>query len=1224
MGTKDIAIIGMSCRIPGACGVGEFEKVFRERRCVVTDIPDVRAELVGGAGEKYMKFGYLEDIEMFDNEFFGMTSFEAMSTDPQQRIMLQLAQELFDDAGYTRKSLKGSNVSVNIAASDDDYKYVIDGLSAVSFIGVLPAFIAGRISDLYGLRGPSQVIDTTCSSSLMAIHSGCMQLLSGEADMSVVGGIQLCVFPIKASQDDVVGIASGDGLTRSFDADANGTGGGEGAGLVLLKRLDDAVRDNDHIYAVIKGSAVNSDAGRGSNISAPSSEGQAEVIRKALEISGVSPEQIGYLESHGTATRIGDPIEVRGVTDAYSELTDKRQWCALGAAKSNLGHTSMAAGILGMIKSVCAVYYGRKYPICHFSKPNPLIDFASSPLYPCTETEEWTDSQRYCAISSFGLSGTNVHMIISSYDKPEQKSLSDVQGELPFPVSAVTAASLRSNIERLYNFVKNNEADLESISQTLCCRRDSYSYRAFVSASTREELLQKLSAAGDEKPCPAEGKIALLISGDSLDGTADDVAKLLERCAVLSEKLKQCSSVFLANSRGNIALRVIGGSMTSEQGTAECMKLTDLQKVNTEALTKHLKNYINDGYIFAELFGKGVVGRIAEELGGRVIRLGGMSDAEVIGALWRLGAEPGLYGGSHTGVIPLPTYAFELHRCWPEVKNRTASAGLPGGSSEAEESAKSTVAETVRDIWEELLSNNDFSDDDDFFEIGGNSLMIMRMINRIKKLYGVDLEFDDIDENSTVEDLSALIESIMNENKSSVSSGGIVHGVREKNPLSHEQNSMICIYERDRNSAAYNMTSFFRLRGSIDIAYLEKAFRCVVAGNEVLHSIYIKEDGEYYSVPAQEDLFSFRVEDMSGKTVDEALEYLHKEAAVPFILESQLPIRCAVSKISDSEAYLLFQLHHIAGDNWSAEIIVGQLCEYYRQLLEKGSITSVIEEEYTYSDYSVWQRELIAGEKGRKMLDFWKSYLDSPPELPVIPTDYPRTGGTAPSAGTSAVLSQELAKKLQSYMTATRSSLYAVMLAAYSTLLHRYTAMDDLCIGITSANRPGRETERIVGYFANTLVLRSSFGSGDSFNDIVERTKNDINRVLSNQEIPFDMLVSELNPPRNSTGTPFFSHLFTELFNSDAYSVLDINMEQLPPERGDAKFDIMMSVGQSSDGRITCVLEYNAGLYSKETMDCFLDNYQQLLEAMLDNNGAAADMIAFDAPENEAADDYEF
>ena len=1223
MGTKDIAIIGMSCRIPGADGIGEFEDVFRTRRCVITDIPKARAELVGGAGEKYMKFGYLENIEMFDNEFFGMTGFEAMSTDPQQRIMLQLAQELFDDAGYTRKGLEGSNVSVNIAASDDDYKYLIDGLSAVSFIGVMPAFIAGRISDHYGLRGPSQVIDTTCSSSLMAIHSSCMQLLSGEADMSVAGGIQLCVFPIKASQDDVVGIASGDGLTRSFDAEANGTGGGEGAGLVLLKRLDDAVRDNDHIYAVIKGSAVNSDGGRGSNISAPSSEGQAEVIRMALEKSGVSPEQIGYLEAHGTATRIGDPIEVRGVSDAYSGFTDRKQWCALGAAKSNLGHTSMAAGILGMIKSVCAVYYGRKYPICHFSKPNPLIDFASSPLYPCTVTEDWDESPRFCAISSFGLSGTNVHMIIGSYEKPEQKKSSGAERELPFPVSAMTEASLRANIARLRDYVEKSSADLENISYTLCCRRDSYKYRAFAAASTREELLIKLSELENEKTSPAEGKIAVLISGDSLDGTSEEVAGYLEKCASLSEGLKQCSSVFLANSRGNIALRVIGGSMTAEQGAAGCMELTDLQKVNKEALTKHLRSYISEGYVFAELFEKGIIGRITEELGGRVISLGGLSDTEIIGTLWRLGAGPELYSGSNAEAVTLPPYAFDLHRYWPEVKNMTASAGLPGGS-EAEESAGSTVKETVRGIWEELLSDSSFADDDDFFEIGGSSLMIMRMINRIKKLYGVDLEFDDIDDNSTVDDLSALIESRMAAAEGSVSSGGIVHAVREKNPLSHEQNSMICIYERDRDSAAYNMTSFFRLKGSVDTSYLEKAFRCVVAGNEVLHSIYVKEDGEYYSVPASEELFSFKVEDMSGKTADEALGFLHRKAAVPFVLESQLPIRCAAAVISANEAYLLFQLHHIAGDNWSAELIVGQLCEYYRQLLENGSITNVIREEYTYSDYSVWQKELIAGERGRKMLGFWKDYLASPPELPVIPTDFPRSGGTAPSAGTSAVLSPELTQKLQSYMTATRSSLYAVMLAAYSTLIHRYTAMDDLCIGITSANRPGREAERIIGYFANTLVLRSSFGSGDSFNDIVERTKNDISRVLSNQEIPFDMLVSELNPPRNSTGTPFFSHLFTELFNSDAYSGLDINMEQLPPERGDAKFDIMMSVGQSADGRVTCVLEYNAGLYTKETMDCFLGNYMQLLEAMLDNSQAEADMIAFGEDEDEAADDYEF
>ena len=427
----------MNCRVPGAKNTEEFWENLKAGTESVVFFGDEELRAAGVPQETlddphYVKArATLDNIELFDAAFFGFSPREAESLDPQHRLFLECAWELLERAGY---STQAQQELVGVYAGIGTNNYVAGVLSHAGIVESLGRFsismandkdfLATNTSYKLNLKGPSLTVQTACSTSLVAVHVACQGIFSGECDMAVAGGVSVDV-PQKGGYFHKDGdILSPDGHCRAFDARAQGTIPGSGVGVVLLKRLEDALADGDHIHAVIRGSAINNDGSSKVGYTAPSIEGQVRVIRAAHALAEVEAESISYVEAHGTGTSIGDPIEIAALTEAFSAGTEKKRFCAIGSVKTNIGHLNTAAGVVGLIKTILALEHRQIPPSLHFDNPNPKIDFEGSPVYVNTQLQDWVGPRPLRAgVSSFGMGGTNAHVVLE--EAPERSASSE-------------------------------------------------------------------------------------------------------------------------------------------------------------------------------------------------------------------------------------------------------------------------------------------------------------------------------------------------------------------------------------------------------------------------------------------------------------------------------------------------------------------------------------------------------------------------------------------------------------------------------------------------------------------------------------------------------------------------------------------------------------------------------------------------------------------------------
>ncbi len=442
---KKIAIIGAACRFPQSPDLETYwDNLVHERRLIRTGIPSERwnhALYYSADKSESMKTyanwgGFVEGVDLFDPSFFGINEADAYGIDPQQRIMLELTQELFDRAGYTREEINGKAVSVILGAGESHYieKYferIVGKTEAHQIVNRIPNMIASRISDFYNLSAYSHTVDAACSSSMLSIHHACNSILMGEAEMAITGGAEFLINPAAFVGFSKAGTLSDDGFCYVFDERAKGFVMSEGFGLILLKEFDSAVRDGDQILATILATSVNND-GRTLGLTTPNAKAQKAVIQSALARSNVSADSISYLEAHGTGTLLGDPIEIKAAKEAYSEHTNRKNYCAVASVKSNMGHTLHSAGIASIIKVVLALKNKFIPATLHCERPHKRFQFEDSPFYPITKGKVWGSpfgQPRRAASSSFAFGGTNAHIILEEYIQP----LNQITTRLPLP-----------------------------------------------------------------------------------------------------------------------------------------------------------------------------------------------------------------------------------------------------------------------------------------------------------------------------------------------------------------------------------------------------------------------------------------------------------------------------------------------------------------------------------------------------------------------------------------------------------------------------------------------------------------------------------------------------------------------------------------------------------------------------------------------------------------------
>ncbi|WP_260862531.1 type I polyketide synthase [Bacillus pumilus] len=504
----EIAVVGLAGTFPGAPNVQAFWENVSQGKESVTFFTDEELK-AAGVDETLLKRSdyvkakpYLKHASSFDADFFGYSPREASIMDPQIRLMHECTWHALEDAGYEPEQYEGliglyAGASSNLSWMGQHMSSLAKNEDVFQIMHLNDPSFASRIAYKLNLKGPSVSVQTACSTSLVAIHMACQGLIGGECDLALAGGVTLHQPQITGYQYQEGMIYSPDGHCRPFDEKAKGTVFGEGAGVVALKRLKDAIEDGDFIYAVVKGSATNNDGSNKVGYTAPSVSGQASVIESALEMAETEPETISYIEAHGTGTPVGDPIEIEALTRAFQ--TDQQGYCRIGSVKANIGHLDAASGVAGFIKTVMMLHHRQFAPMPHFEKPNHRISFDQTPFYVGTDKEEWKTSQlpRRAGVSAFGIGGANAHVILE--EAQPRKSNSEASSKELIVLSARSTHDLKNMAKNLKEYVASHpNLSLGEAAYTLQSGRKAFKYRKAFVCSTQEELLAELQMLNEE------------------------------------------------------------------------------------------------------------------------------------------------------------------------------------------------------------------------------------------------------------------------------------------------------------------------------------------------------------------------------------------------------------------------------------------------------------------------------------------------------------------------------------------------------------------------------------------------------------------------------------------------------------------------------------------------------------------------------------------------------
>ncbi|MEU6508496.1 beta-ketoacyl synthase N-terminal-like domain-containing protein [Streptomyces sp. NPDC046942] len=760
---SDIAVIGMACRFPGADTPERFWEVLTEGRETLTYFSDeeLRAAGVSDArlsNPRYVKAGQIvAGADRFDAGLFGITRDEAELIDPQQRQILECAVEALDQAGYDPER---TEERIGVYAGVGMNTYLLHNLaerhrtaSSVDRYRMMVAndkdFTATRVSYKLDLRGPALSVNTACSTSLVAVHQACLALLSGDCGMALVGAAHLQAEQREGYLHHDGMIFSPDGHCRAFDAKAQGTVIGNGVGVVVLKRLTDALADGDWVHAVIKGTAVNNDGSAKTGFTAPSIDGQATVVADAQEIADVPAATISYVEAHGTATPLGDPVEIAALNQAFTRAGTRPPAgsCAIGSVKTNVGHLDTAAGMAGLIKTILMLRHRTLVPSLHFESANPEIDFAAGPFYVNTETRPWPAgaSPRRAGVSSFGVGGTNAHIVLEEPPAQAARPEAPAAGPRLLVLSARTPAALDTATARLARQLRQDRGlELTDVAQTLALGRRIHAHRrALVATGTRDAALAL--ALGDDSrvlTSVTNGPRPVLLLDAGAIASREHAEDLQERVPAFREHLAHCAERFglpdtaallaAGDARAAFAVQYATLRTLTGWGVRAAVSVT-----GADALPEPARTLLTD----ADLPQPG-----AAEAGAALPLLpaGGTGTEFLLGLLarlWTAGEDvdwSAVYDGEPVRRVPLPPYAFDHERYWIEPDGAAdrpapAAAGRLGERvADAPDAEKATlITEFVQREIATVLGTADPLDvdlDGNLFDMGLDSLILIEVI----------------------------------------------------------------------------------------------------------------------------------------------------------------------------------------------------------------------------------------------------------------------------------------------------------------------------------------------------------------------------------------------------------------------------------------------------------------------------------------------------------------
>lgn len=1231
---KDIAIIGMSGIFPMASNLEEFHEILLKGTDCIREMPESRKKLLGLPPEKkYQEIGYIDDIEFFDHQFFGIPSKKADNMSPEQKICLQMVVQTILDAGYSLESFKGKNCSVLVSSTDNTYGDMVENPNSFSCLGSLKPMLSGEIAYFLDLRGPNIMIDTACSASLTALHQGCIQLITEEVDYVLVGGISVYLsFSEENAERDLLGIESVRGRSRPFEATADGTGIGEGGGFVLLKRLDEAEKEGDSIIAIIKGSAINGDGSRCQSVTSPSIDGQKEVMLKAWERAGISGKYITEIEAHGTGTIMGDPIEATSISECLLQYGCKKKSVYLGGVKGNIGHLSYASGIASVIKVLCEFKHGIIYPIANFTCPNPFINFDELPLKP-VDTPVYVErtKKRLVGINSFGLNGTNVHILLENYIREKNIYSYNEDEEFLLKVSGRTKEAFQKIGELIKTFLNNDEICIEDALYTLNVGRDDYQYRKLIKGRNRKEIIEQLEYINCASRLNQKRIVLLLFKCDDYyDWNIDS-----RYCkSIMSEEPEENEGDFLYQLYLYKYLIEMGinfdfivaddfGYKLMEHVNGKCSLREVLlsqkhQSTSNQHKIKKKINLLNNesdilliNLSFCSVGIEGVneyIPRNIHDLNNILI------DAYENGSNLNWNR---YYKTKKRRRISAPVYPFEKQYHWVELK-KTEYIQEKNENEEIDFiSNEVAFSNTLMDIWKDLLGK-DVNEDSDFFEMGGNSLLITILVEEIKKAFKIKVKNSLVYTYSVFGNMKMEIYRLLQAKKTEtqklrsdiknlqVDSNDVDLYEENTFPLSSMQKTIWITQKKYPNRGNWNLSLPIRVEGKLDISKLKLAVKQMCDRHEILRSIILKINNDlrwksYEQYPLKFNIVNINSETSMDEKEESIRNIIKKKTMEPFSMIENILFETDVYDTGENVTYLLFKMHHILSDGWSLSLIFDEICRFYNG-------QNISEKAVSFRKYVSSEIDFLYSEEGRTQKQFWKSVSDKWVfyKLPkkrdldigedIINIEFMLADRS---------LTQMLRKISQHY----KVSIFNIYLLAYHLTIRKMLDTKVTCVGVMTANREDSAFKHIVGLLTRALPTVLEIDDTKPLLKYLYEIREITLSALDNQKISISEILDDGMYQKTFDELVKFLLVFQN-FGDIKMDISDLKLSSCITNKRSALCPIAMIVYEDKNVVISNI-EYDPSYFDIDEVSSFISIFQGYLKtiALADENILISDLL---------------
>ena len=1172
-----VAVVGMAIKLPGANSCSEFWELIKNEEDTVGEFPPQRAadiehvlthfrsQLVDKQNPFYSG-SFFQSIDKFDAGIFQINPREALFLEPEQRLFLEATWELFEDAGCASR-IRGSNTGVYVGNTVNKYKYILTENHPSISHGNHSPFIASRISYVHDLQGPAMMVPTGCSSSMLAVHLACQGLKSGDCDMAVAGGITLDLLPLNTTTDiwNQLNTTGPDVKCRAFDATAKGIAKGEGCGVVLLKPLQKALLDNDHIYGILEVTVTNQD-GHSNDITAPHPGSQAKMLHKAWKQANITPDQLIYFEAYGTGTELGDPIEISSITNAFRMFgmtfkeKDERK-IPIGSVKANIGHLADgAASIVALIKVLLCFQENMIPPAINFSEPNPDINWNVAPVYVNTSLQVLQPcdgkSPRYASISSFGLLGTNVHVVVREHSPAFPsitKLLTDTNTKSDetqiLALAANSKQSLTAFVLKLVQYFETSSSRANLLLKRVCFTLNlgrehaRFQHRAVAYSNTWNGMMRSLKELHCELSNSALDRNT--VKSDYFSGYATRLSKSC--CNAL--KLQSPVAAFLQ------------GDTVSWEGffsDADKVGLTKLPLMPTYAFDR-------------SRYWPNITKPINEEL---------------------LQLKHTVCTSDHYTYQDKTKESNTFQKCC--FSNRVDDVNL-------------LLANVLNEALGENL-NWKGMEHENLFSLGVDSLIYTHVNLKLKDSLDLPspLTMTELHDNPSFRAVCDIVIAKLNRLNAFETSKN-VSSLKSSNtsklfPVSFAQRRLWVMQEMAINPCAYNATNCLKITGDFHPA----AF--VLAVNTVLsrHGAFCTHFVDSVDGPMQTHNFNLQIvveesnlESFGDEAESIAMDLYRKEYETPFDLRQGPLVRCKLYCLPQNKYYFTIVVHHIIFDGWSHFVFYNELWESYTSALEGKQIESDIhmplyshltKEEQIYLQSSV---SMIEND-----LSYWKKqFVGSLPHT-TLPGDKRRPPVFSHNGGRlTRFINDAVIKNIQK-LIADNSTMFMTLLSAIYILIYRYTGDKDLVIGTPVAGRTELKSKHVIGCFVNTLALRVQLQEKFTFRDVLEAVSKVSSNAYDHQLAPFDCLVSQLNLPRDTSITPIFSinvcYHNTEMRAEHVSVPSGLQVERKLLHNNSAKWDLYFDFLQEPEG-MRFTLEYYSEVFSNRYAECIAESFLTLL-----------------------------